>query len=51
MHWQSSPEQFVGDVRQRENAISMSDEERVALRKARMRGASLGKVALASAGQ
>ena len=51
MQWALSPKRFKGNPGQREDPISMSDEERIARRKARMRGASLGKVALASAGE
>ncbi len=51
MRWTLSPKLFAGNPGQREDPISMSDEERVALRKARMRGASLGKVALAAVGE
>ncbi len=51
MRWTLSPKKFKGSAAKREAPITMSDEGRVALRKARMRGASLGKVALASAAE
>jgi DNA (cytosine-5)-methyltransferase 1 len=51
MRWTLSPKHFKGDAARRADPISMTDDERVALRKARMRGASLGKVALASAAE
>ncbi|MBP1060026.1 DNA (cytosine-5)-methyltransferase 1 [Bradyrhizobium japonicum] len=51
MRWTLSPKRFKGDPANRAAPMTMSDEERVALRKARMRGASLGKVALASAAE
>ncbi|WP_315784691.1 MULTISPECIES: DNA cytosine methyltransferase [unclassified Bradyrhizobium] len=51
MRWTLSPRRFKGDPTNRAAPMTMSDEERVAQRKARMRGASLGKVALASAAE
>lgn len=45
--WRPEPMRFVGDPTQREPANVLSDEQRKALRSARMRGASLGKAALA----
>lgn len=51
MRWALTPTQCRGDAATRADPISMTDDERVALRKARMRGASLGKVALASAAE
>jgi DNA (cytosine-5)-methyltransferase 1 len=47
MGWHLEPAAFMGDPSQREVAITLTDAERKAQRAARMRGASLGKVALA----
>jgi DNA (cytosine-5)-methyltransferase 1 len=47
MGWQLDPAGLVGDPSAREPANTLTDAERKALRAARMRGASLGKVALA----
>jgi DNA (cytosine-5)-methyltransferase 1 len=49
MRWKLAPTRFQGDATKRAAAMTMSDDERIALRRARMRGASLGKVALALA--
>ncbi|RST86011.1 DNA cytosine methyltransferase [Aquibium carbonis] len=46
MGWQLDPEAFAGDPTARAPANVLSDAERKALRAVRMRGASLGKVAL-----
>ncbi|MBY5863481.1 DNA cytosine methyltransferase [Rhizobium leguminosarum] len=46
MGWQLDPAALVGDSSGREPANVLTDDERKALRAARMRGASLGKVAL-----
>jgi len=51
MHWTLSPMLFKGEPTKRPDPMTMSDEERVAQRKARTRGASLGKVALAAAAE
>lgn len=48
MDWPLKPEALAGDPSTRETANRLTDAERKALRAARMRGASLGKVALAS---
>jgi DNA (cytosine-5)-methyltransferase 1 len=45
MDWQLDPEAFAGDPAARAPANVLTDSERKALRTARMRGASLGKVA------
>lgn len=50
MGWDLHPELLRGDAASRPPANTLTDEERVALRTARMRGASLGKAALALAG-
>jgi DNA (cytosine-5)-methyltransferase 1 len=47
MGWQLDPMVHAGDPSAREPANVLTDAERKALRVARMRGASLGKVALA----
>ena len=47
MNWKLEPYALVGDPAERAPANQMTDEERKALRHARMRGASLGRVALA----
>ena len=44
MDWPLAPHETQGDPAAREHPITMTDEERVALRRARMRGASLGRV-------
>jgi hypothetical protein len=41
-----NPTAFAGDPATREAANTLTDDQRKALRTARMRGASLGKVAL-----
>lgn len=46
MGWPLNPSSFVGDPSKREPANRLTDAERKALRASRMRGASLGKVAL-----
>jgi len=46
MGWQCNPAAFTGDPSGREPAITFTDAERKAQRTSRMRGASLGKVAL-----
>ena len=46
MDWKMVPDKFVGDALSREPAYVLTDSERKARRDARMRGASLGKVAL-----
>ncbi|MBC2773518.1 DNA cytosine methyltransferase [Rhizobium sp. AQ_MP] len=46
--WQLEPARFAGDPAARAPANVLSDAERKALRAVRMRGASLGKVALSS---
>ncbi|MFZ5738568.1 MAG: DNA cytosine methyltransferase [Pseudomonadota bacterium] len=51
MRWKLSPDRYKGNPADREAPITMSDEERVALRRTRLRGASLGKVALAIAAE
>jgi DNA (cytosine-5)-methyltransferase 1 len=48
MGWQLNPAAYVGDSTEREPANRLTDDERRALRASRMRGASLGKVALAA---
>jgi DNA (cytosine-5)-methyltransferase 1 len=48
MGWQLDPAAHAGDPSTREPANVLTDFERKAIRTARMRGASLGKVALAS---
>lgn len=48
MGWRLDPAAFAGDPKTRRPANVLTDAERKALRMARMRGASLGKVALAS---
>ena len=48
MGWEVNPAAFAGDPSNREAANTLSDAERKALRAARMRGASLGKAALAT---
>ena len=45
MEWRRFPAQFAGDPTNREPVHAFTDEERKALRAARTRGASLGKVA------
>lgn len=47
MGWELDPSRYVGDVSRREPANVLTDAERKAKRVARVRGASLGKVALA----
>jgi DNA (cytosine-5)-methyltransferase 1 len=47
MNWQPNPAAMVGDPSARPPANTLSDDERRALRTSRMRGASLGKAALA----
>ena len=49
MGWQLDAAALAGDPSGREPANILSDDQRKALRAARMRGASLGKVALANA--
>jgi len=44
MQWELDVEGLTGDIRSRPSPISMSDDERVALRRARTRGASLGRL-------
>ena len=46
MGWELDPSRYVGDVSRREPANVLTDAERKANRVARVRGASLGKVAL-----
>lgn len=46
--WKLDAEQYLGDPTIRPRAISMTDEQRKALRSSRTRGASLGRAALAS---
>lgn len=46
--WDLNPSATQGDHTTRPEAMTMSDQERVALRTSRMRGASLGKIALAA---
>lgn len=46
MGWQCNPAEFLGNPADREPAITLTDAERKSQRSARMRGASLGKVAL-----
>ena len=41
--WKLLPERFVGDPKSRPSAITMTDEERKARRRSRIRGASLGQ--------
>lgn len=48
MRWRLDPEALAGDPSERSPANMLSDQERKALRTARMRGASLGRVALAA---
>jgi DNA (cytosine-5)-methyltransferase 1 len=48
MSWNLQPTKFVGDPSAREAANQLTDAERKALRTSRMRGASLGRVALSS---
>ena len=48
MRWRLDPAGLAGDPAERSPANRMTDEERRALRTARMRGASLGRVALAA---
>lgn len=48
MGWTLDAETLAGDPHQREPANTLTDDQRKALRVARMRGASLGKVALAN---
>ena len=48
MGWKIDPMAYVGNSSRREAAYTLTDAERKALRTARMRGASLGKVALAA---
>ncbi|MCQ1833677.1 DNA cytosine methyltransferase [Neorhizobium galegae] len=48
MGWQLDPAAHVGVLSDREPANALTDAERKALRVSRMRGASLGKVALAA---
>jgi DNA (cytosine-5)-methyltransferase 1 len=48
MGWTLDAEAFAGDPSMREPANALTDAERKALRTSRMRGASLGKVALAA---
>lgn len=43
LRWQTDPAKFVGTKENRPNAITLSDEERRAQRRSRMRGASLGR--------
>jgi DNA (cytosine-5)-methyltransferase 1 len=47
MGWPLNPTAMVGDPSTRSPANALSDDERRALRTSRMRGASLGRVALA----
>jgi len=44
MGWRLDPKATRGDPADREPAMVMSDDERIALRRSRMRGASLGKL-------
>lgn len=46
MGWQCDPASLTGDPSNRDSAITLTDDERRAQRAARIRGASLGKVAL-----
>lgn len=46
MGWHCEPDSFAGDPSNREPANTLTDDQRKAQRAARMRGASLGKVAL-----
>ncbi len=46
MGWLCDPDAFTGDPSCREPANTLTDDQRKAMRVARMRGASLGKVAL-----
>ena len=48
MNWQLNPAALVGDPAKRLPANRLTDEQRRALRSSRMRGASLGRVALAA---
>ena len=48
MGWPLKPAAYLGDPYIREPAYTFTDAERKALRAARMRGASLGKIALAA---
>jgi DNA (cytosine-5)-methyltransferase 1 len=48
MRWSLDPVALAGDSAERSPANRMTDEQRKALRVARMRGASLGRVALAA---
>ncbi|MFC3712607.1 DNA cytosine methyltransferase [Sphingoaurantiacus capsulatus] len=48
MGWRSDPAAFAGDPSARPPANTLTDEERKALRTSKVRGASLGKAALAS---
>ena len=47
MGWTSDADMFAGNPAEREPANTLTDDQRKALRAVRMRGASLGKVALA----
>lgn len=49
MGWASDADMFAGNPAEREPANTLTDDQRKALRAARMRGASLGKAALAKA--
>lgn len=44
MGWRLAPEATSGDPAEREPAMVLTDEQRVALRRSRLRGASLGKL-------
>jgi len=46
MGWSLKPAAFAGDPKTREAANTLTDDQRIALRVARMRGASLGKAAI-----
>lgn len=48
MGWELNKSAYAGDPTSRAAANSLTDDERKALRKSRMRGASLGKVAIAA---
>jgi len=48
MGWELDKVRYAGDPATREPAITFTDDERKAMRTARMRGASLGKVALSA---
>jgi DNA (cytosine-5)-methyltransferase 1 len=48
MGWTLDIDAFAGDPTTREPANTLTDDQRKALRTVRMRGASLGKVALAA---